>query len=84
MPKLNLSEEIIHILEHPDREEHTIDIIKSYLRTEEQRKWMYNQDLSIADILNGRFHGTEATVTIIQSMFNDWNEKIGKRLFRFS
>ena len=83
MPKLNLSEEIIYELEHPDHEEPIVDIIKEYLRTDEQRRWMETQDLTIADILNGRFCGTEATVMIIESMFRDWNEKIGKRIFGF-
>ena len=63
-------------------EEGTVLFIKKYLRTEEQRAWLYAQDLSLEDVLNGR-------TTIVQSeflrnvIFYDWNTKLGRHVFGF-
>jgi len=66
---------------NPDSEENTIDFIKTYLRTEEQRNWLHEQDLTLADILNGRFNGRqESRVKAIQA---EWNEKLGQKVFGF-
>ena len=63
-------------------EEGTVLFIKKYLRTEEQRAWLFAQDLSLEDVLNGR-------TTIVQSeflrnvIFYDWNTKLGRHVFGF-
>src|SRR5260370_40129773 len=57
MRSSGLPEEVCYTLLYPDREEHTVDIVKQYLRTSEQKAWLDAHDLSIEDLLNGRYGG---------------------------
>src|SRR5260370_2901214 len=55
MRSSGLPEEVCYTLLYPDREEHTVDIVKQYLRTSEQKAWLDAHDLSVEDLLNGRY-----------------------------
>src|SRR5260370_8484168 len=57
MRSSGLPEEVCYTLLYPDREEHTVDIVKQHLRTSEQKAWLDTRDLSIEDLLNGRYGG---------------------------
>src|SRR5260370_7370339 len=58
MRSSGLPEEVCYTLLYPDREEHTVDIVKQYLRTSEQKAWLDAHDLSIEDLLNTRYSAT--------------------------
>jgi hypothetical protein len=73
--------ELLYSLEHPQTEEETIEIIKKHLITEEQKRWLYEQDLTIADILNGRF--MVSLESQVNKILESWNDKIGKHVFGF-
>src|SRR5260370_30767705 len=57
MRSSGLPEEVCYTLLYPDREEHTVDIVKQHLRTSEQKAWLDAHDLSVEDLLNGRYGG---------------------------
>src|SRR5260370_4898241 len=57
MRSSGLPEEVCYTLLYPVREEHTVDIVKQYLRTSEQKAWLHAHDLSVEDLLNGRYGG---------------------------
>jgi hypothetical protein len=63
-------------------EEYVVAAIKKHLRTEAQRQKMFEFDLSIEDILNGRF-GIEAHDGFVSKMFTDWNKKLGTKVFGY-
>ena len=75
------TEEEWHTWENPDDEIYTIDLIKKYLRTDAQKSWLSVEDLTISDILSGRFN--ENQEPIVQSFFDDWNNKLGSKHFGF-
>lgn len=74
-----LSDEELHTIRNADGEEHTVYIIKHRLRTPEQKTWLDAQDLSIEDLLNGRYNAEQEP--IIFKMYADWNAKIGEFTF---
>lgn len=47
-----------------------------------QTQWLNTQNLTIADLLNGRFNGDQEPT--VQALFRDWNLKLGTRLFSIS
>lgn len=63
-----------------DSEEYLVSAIKQYLRTEEQRKWLYDHDLSIEDCLNGRYPG-DLEEEVAEVLYKPWNEILGFREF---
>lgn len=66
-----LPEEVCYTLLYPDREEHTVDIVKQYLRTSEQKAWLDAHDLSIEDLLNGRYGGDDEPG--VEATYGAWN-----------
>jgi hypothetical protein len=63
-------------------EEGLVSLIKKYLLDDAQKMWLFNNDLDIADILNGRYAMSLAgDVTTI--LFDPWNDKMGYRSFGF-
>src|SRR5260370_22849220 len=70
MRSSGLPEEVCYTLPYPDREEHTVDIVKQYLRTSEQKAWLDAHDLSIEDLLNGRYggHGEARAQPILEGL----------------
>ena len=55
-------------------------VIKKFLRTESQKKWLQEQDITITQLLTGK-------ATIEQSdyahdnIYPDWNAKVGQKIF---
>lgn len=78
-PRIELSEEDIYTLENATGEEYVVAVIKRYLRTSEQKAWLDGQDLSIEDLMNGRYGGEQEPIVL--SIYNDWNAKLGVRYF---
>lgn len=63
-----------------DQEEHyLVDAIKDNLRTSEQRNWLAKVDLSIEDLLNGRYNPIFEKE--VKEMYKSWNEKLGWKEF---
>jgi len=56
-----------------------IEGIKKYLRTEEHKKMLYDMDLSLEDILRGRYSGESESD--VYKIFADWNEKLGFKAY---
>jgi hypothetical protein len=70
------------MIEIPDEDEATaIEAIKLNLLTEEQRRWLFDNGLDVADILNGRFGGSLEDDA--NAIFAEWNAKLGRREFGF-
>ena len=76
------SDELRIVTEGADNEGDLVNVIKTFLRTEEQRKWMSENDVSIEDILNGRTYDRHQKF-IHEKLFPDWNLKVGKKSFGF-
>lgn len=58
---------------HLDREEYLVDAIQRHLLFPQQEKWLQEQHLSIADLLNGRYDvGFEQV--IIGGFYKPWND----------
>lgn len=63
-------------LEEEFHEEHRlVTAIKTYLLTDKQKKALYKKDLSIEDMLNGRYVGTSEK--FVYKILDEWNEKLG-------
>lgn len=63
-------------------EEALVRAIKKYLRTENQRDWLHDHDLTIEDLLNGRYPikiGDE----VERLFYRQWNTKLGWKAFGF-
>lgn len=56
-----------------------VSAIKRNLLSDEQKKFLFDNDISIEDILNGRFSGDFDKE--ISMMLKDWNNKIGIKYF---
>src|SRR5260370_21868357 len=76
MGSSGLPEEVCYTLPYPDREEHTVDIVKQYLRTSEQKAWLDAHDLSIEDLLNGRYGGDDEPG--VEAIYGSFNTKLGR------
>ena len=60
-------------------EHYCVAAIEKYLQTEEQRKVLYDNRLTIEKILNG--HYPVCKKGIVTPIFEAWNEKLGFRYF---
>lgn len=56
-------------------ERYLVDAIRSKLLTQDERREMFNRDISIEDVLNGRTTGNHDD--FVQQLFNAWNKKLG-------
>lgn len=61
-------------------ERYLVDAIKRFLRTEEQKQYLYEKDLTIADLLNGN-HLADMTDELIEKFFKPWNDILGWKHF---
>lgn len=64
-------------------EQYLVPAIKKWLRTEDQRQRMAKADISIEEMLNGRYEGGERIGKVVQSIFDEWNAKLGFKAFGF-
>lgn len=73
--------DIAEFFEHGEfhQEWRVVDAIKHYLLSPEQKKWLYKQDLSVEDILNGRYDYKfeKQIIKILKS----WNKILGVKHF---
>lgn len=60
-------------------EENLVAAIEKYLQTEEQRKAIFDNKISIEKMLNGRTMGD--VEDLIQSIYDAWNAKLGYKCF---
>lgn len=60
-------------------EHYLVEAIEEHLLTEEQRKTMFENKLSIEKMLNGRYGGKEEPVVL--SIEKEWNEQLGFKCF---
>lgn len=60
-------------------ESYLVQAIKKFLRTDEQKKILFDLDLSIEDCLNGRY--TQKEYPKVMKIFKEWNEKLGYKEF---
>lgn len=73
--------ELVEFFNEGYGEEYTVPAIKKHLRTQEQKEQLDALDLSIHDVLNGRFSAVqEAQILLI---LEAWNQKLGKKVFGF-
>lgn len=73
-------EQLVSFFNDPYDEEYEIEAIKLYLRTPEQKTWLDQNDTTISDVLNGR---TLISLDVEGMLFNDWNAKLGVKVFGF-
>lgn len=62
-------------------EKYIISFIRKYLITDAQKQRLYELNADIADLLNGRIRSNIEDP--YSYFFDDWNEKLGKKEFRF-
>lgn len=60
-------------------EQYLVMAIKKWLRTEEQRQQMADMDMSIEEMLNGRYDGK--FYDSVQKIYDEWNTKLGFKAF---
>ena len=60
-------------------EGYLVTAIKRYLRTEEQRALLHQEDLSIEGLLNGRYTSQQAS--LVNKIMSEWNERLGFKAF---
>jgi hypothetical protein len=65
-------------LENGDDEHYQVARIKAHLLTVAQKQYLYEHNVSIEDMLNGRIEGD---VSPYMDMFRDWNTKLGRKVF---
>lgn len=58
-------------------EKYLVDAIETHLQTEEQRKLMFDNRLSIEKMLNGRYSGGGQVGKVVTQIFKEWNTKLG-------
>jgi len=80
MPITLTEEEKLHFT-NPDNEAELVNAIRTHLLSKTQRQQLFDANISVEDILNGRFE--ERYSTLIDALFTDWNEKLGRRQFHF-
>ena len=64
-----------------DEETYLVEAIKKYLRTEAQRQQLFAFDMSIEDMLNGRFQSD--CEFFVETTFREWNQRLGFKKFGF-
>lgn len=62
-----------------DEEKYLVQAIKLYLRTPEQKAIIDGLDISIEDMLNGRYNGRQEKQ--VEAIYQQWNDKLGFRSF---
>src|SRR6266850_869113 len=79
MRSRGLPEEVCYTLLYPDREEHTVYMVKYYLCTTEQKAWLDAHNLSGEDLLNCRYDGDDESG--VEAIYGAWNTKLGRKMF---
>ena len=61
-------------------EQYLVQGIRKHLLTQEQRLMLYEADLTVEDLLNGRYGGDEQDA-IVDRIYSDWNARLGHKHF---
>ena len=67
---------------NPDSEHDTERMVKKHLLTPAQKQWLFDSDYSLDDVFSGRIEGEQKQAEADQ-FFEDWNAKLGRRVFGF-
>lgn len=63
-----------HAEEYGDDDEYyTVERIKAHLLTQPQKAWLQAKDLSVADLLNGRYL-VDDEVEVMETFYRPWND----------
>lgn len=62
-------------------EHYSVDAIKRHLMDNDDIVTLSNANISVEDLLNGRFNGAQEP--IIERIMDKWNQKLGHRYFGF-
>ena len=62
-------------------EAYLVSAIKKHLMTEEQRKKLFDLNLSIEECLNGRYAMQDTAA--VKALYREWNTKLGFHHFGF-
>lgn len=71
----------INFLQDFQNEHQFVQAIREHLITQEQKQFLFDNDITIEDCLNGRVSGGEEIRTPIREMYKDWNDKIEHEMF---
>lgn len=71
--------DLADLLVNGDDERYQVRRIKAHLLTDDQRKKLFELNLSIEEMLNGEFSGKEEDQ--VHLIFNDWNVRLGRCVF---
>jgi hypothetical protein len=63
-------------------EQYMVEFLKRYVITPEQLEEIRSREYEVADLLTGRFRGTDEEW--LEGLFADWNAKLGKKHFGYS
>lgn len=75
----NIPTEAIEYLRDPQSEKGIVKIVKQYLLTTEQKQWLFENDLSVSDLLTGEWHS--CLIEEIEFIFREWNTLLGEAIF---
>jgi len=64
-------------------ESYLIEAIKKHLQTEDQRNELFKRRLTIEKMLNGSYVPVGDDSAFVQSVFDEWNGKLGFKAFGF-
>lgn len=73
-----ISEEEFEYLTDGGEEGDIVKVIKDNLRTPEQKQGLFDRDLSIENVLNGRYRSDDG---FVGGMLQDWNARLGQKVF---
>ena len=62
-------------------EYYQIAAIEKYLLTEDQRKKMFDANLTIEKMLNGRYTNINKNEELVRGIYDEWNTKLGFKCF---
>ena len=65
-----------------DSEEYLVKAIRRYPLSPQELAWLYEQDVSVEDMLNGRVEG-EARKVWVDATFERWNGLLGAKVFGY-
>lgn len=65
-----------------DNEPQAIELIKKHILTEPQRQLLFDHNMSIEDMLNGRIAGEERQA-VEATIYAEWNTKLGYQAFGY-
>jgi len=76
-------EEVVWFFKNEEfgEEAYLVEAIEKFLLTDDQRKWIMDERLSIEKMLNGRYAGEGRQYDSVKSIFKEWNQKLGFKRF---